>query len=116
MVEALLASIALLIIPILHDRGSLKGIGRAVAQVRFGFVMSIAQCLLLLLLALVNTISANVKGCGKDATKDSHAELEGYLDKLPTLCRNKRALSAFLWLAMSQFHLLFSESLKLSFS
>jgi hypothetical protein len=53
----------------------------------------------LLLFALVNTISANVKGC-KDPTKDPHADQEGYSDKLGGFCRNKRALTAFFYFAL----------------
>ena len=51
----------------------------------------------MLLMALVNTVSANVGGC-KDATKDAHADLEGYVDALPSFCRSKRASAAFFWL------------------
>jgi hypothetical protein len=50
-------------------------------------------------MAMVNTISANTRGC-KDPTKDPHAEQDGYLDKLPGFCRNKRALTAFLYFSL----------------
>lgn len=45
------------------------------------------------------TISANSKGC-KNPENDPNAEKEGYLENgLPGFCRDKRALTAFLWLA-----------------
>lgn len=44
------------------------------------------------------TISSNTKGC-KNPDSDANAEKEGYLDVLPGFCRDKRALTAFVWLA-----------------
>jgi hypothetical protein len=51
----------------------------------------------MMVIAIASTVSANVGGC-KDASKDAHADLEGYTDVLGGFCRNKRAAAAFFWL------------------
>lgn len=68
-------------------------------QVRVGLISHIIETVLLLIMALVNTISANTAGC-KNPADDPNASVEGYIDKLPGFCRNKRALTAFYWLAL----------------
>jgi hypothetical protein len=120
-IQSLLHSIVFLALPVIFERtGKLRGLVRAIKQVRVGFIVEGTQTTLTLLLAfvsslcrcrlwvavvcaeteiirrLVNSISANVKGC-KDPSTDPHASKKGYTDKLPGFCRNKRALTAFLW-------------------
>jgi len=75
----------------------LRPLERGLKQIRIAVILQAFQVVCMLLMALVNTVSANVGGC-KDATKDAHADLEGYVDALPAFCRNKRASAAFFWL------------------
>ncbi|GAA5999192.1 MARVEL domain-containing protein [Rhodotorula paludigena] len=75
----------------------LRPLERGLKQVRIAVILNAFQAALQLVLALVTTISANVGGC-KDASKDAHAETEGYTDTLGGFCRDKRAGAAFFWL------------------
>ncbi|GJN92895.1 hypothetical protein Rhopal_005935-T1 [Rhodotorula paludigena] len=75
----------------------LRPLERGLKQVRIAVILNAFQAALQLVLALVTTISANVGGC-KDASKDAHAETEGYADALGGFCRDKRAGAAFFWL------------------
>ncbi|GAA6033943.1 hypothetical protein JCM8097_000420 [Rhodosporidiobolus ruineniae] len=75
----------------------LRGLERAMKQIRVAVIVNTFQSGLMLLLAIVATVSANVGGC-KDASKDAHADTEGYTDALPGFCRDKRAGAAFYWL------------------
>lgn len=65
-------------------------------------LLAIAKCgrasLTCMIDSLVLTISSNTKGC-KNPEADENAEKEGYLEVLPDFCRDKRALTAFVWLA-----------------
>ncbi|GAA5862347.1 hypothetical protein JCM8547_007611 [Rhodosporidiobolus lusitaniae] len=97
-IEGLLHSGVFLSAILLADKFSfLRGLERALRQVRISIIVNAFQSLLFLLLAIITTVSANVGGC-KDASKDSHAEVEGYTEALPGFCRNKRAGAAFFWL------------------
>ncbi|BGP72168.1 hypothetical protein NBRC10513v2_005559 [Rhodotorula toruloides] len=75
----------------------LRGLERGLKQVRIAVILNAFQTGVMLILALVTSISANVGGC-KDASKDPHDDLEGYTDALPGFCRDKRASAAFFWL------------------
>ena len=48
---------------------------------------------------MTNAISANIKGC-HDVSEDPHASQAGYAEKVPGLCRDKRALTAFYFFAL----------------
>ncbi|EMS23047.1 hypothetical protein NBRC10512_004720 [Rhodotorula toruloides] len=75
----------------------LRGLERGLKQVRIAVILNAFQTGVMLILALVTSISANVGGC-KDASKDPHHDLKGYTDALPGFCRDKRASAAFFWL------------------
>ncbi|GAA6064132.1 hypothetical protein JCM10212_006771 [Sporobolomyces blumeae] len=75
----------------------LRGLERAMRQIRIATIINAFQSLCMILMAIITTVSANVGGC-KNAESDAHADLEGYVDALPGFCRNKRAAAAFFWL------------------
>jgi hypothetical protein len=75
----------------------LRGLERGLKQVRIAVILNAFQTGVMLIFALVTSISANVGGC-QDASKDPHHELEGYADALSGFCRDKRASAAFFWL------------------
>lgn len=75
----------------------LRPLERGLKQIRVAVILEVFQVVCMLLMALVQSVSANVGGC-KDPTKDGNADLEGYVDALPGFCRDKRASAAFFWL------------------
>ncbi|GAA5847990.1 hypothetical protein JCM9279_003520 [Rhodotorula babjevae] len=97
-VEALLHGGLVLATFLLADQlRFLRPLERGLKQIRIAVILQVFQVVCMILMALVNTVSANVGGC-KDPTKDAHADLEGYVDELPGFCRSKRASAAFFWL------------------
>lgn len=109
LLQCLLVTTVLLVIPLVYDRfGNLKALARSLRQIRFALIMSIIQVFFLLLFALINTASANTGtwllfctkcaseevvtgGCSKNVADDKASPA--------SLCRNKRALTAFLFFA-----------------
>lgn len=99
LIIALLHSITMLALPLIHEKtGKLRDLSRGLRGIRPSFLINGTQTVLLAILALVLTISSNTKGC-KNPEADANAEKEGYLDVLPGFCRDKRAATAFVWLA-----------------
>ncbi|ORY77642.1 hypothetical protein BCR35DRAFT_305416 [Leucosporidium creatinivorum] len=88
----------LLATPLLCDKLTfLRGLDRALRQIRVAVIINASTGFWMIIIAIASTVSANVGGC-KDASKDAHADLEGYTDVLGGFCRNKRAAAAFFWL------------------
>ncbi|GAA5980651.1 hypothetical protein JCM11641_000163 [Rhodosporidiobolus odoratus] len=97
-IEGLMHSGVILSTILLADKVRfLQGLERALKQIRVAVIINAFQSTVFLLAAIITTVSANVGGC-KDASKDAHADVDGYTDALPTFCRNKRAAAAFFWL------------------
>ncbi|GAA5996507.1 hypothetical protein JCM5350_003999 [Sporobolomyces pararoseus] len=97
-VEALLHGGLLLSTALAADKLKfLRDLDRVMRQIRVAAIVNAFQSFCMVLMAIVTTVSANSGGC-KEASKDSHADLEGYKDALPGFCRNKRAGAAFFWL------------------
>ncbi|KAK4046600.1 hypothetical protein OIV83_005970 [Microbotryomycetes sp. JL201] len=96
---ALLVGTLLLATPLMAERtGFFSSVDRITRQIRFSAMLGGSMLVLLFILCLATTISANVAGC-KDPLKDPHADHEAYVATLEGFCRNKGAGAAFFWLA-----------------
>ncbi|GAA5945562.1 hypothetical protein JCM1841_000253 [Sporobolomyces salmonicolor] len=96
--EALLHGGLILAAILLSDKVRLlRGLERAMRQVRMAVIINTFQSVCMLLMAIVTTVSANVAGC-KATASDPHADVDGYTDHLGGFCRDKRAGAAFWWL------------------
>ncbi|KAL8280301.1 hypothetical protein RQP46_007218 [Phenoliferia psychrophenolica] len=96
--QSLLHGALFLATPLLYEKVSfLRGLARGLRQIRIGVIINGVQTFLMVLMALITTISANSGGC-KNADDDPHKDLEGYTDAMGPFCRNKRAGAAFFWL------------------
>ncbi|KAK0560291.1 hypothetical protein OC844_003853 [Tilletia horrida] len=101
----LLSSVALLVVPVIAEKTEYRrchGIARALQEARVGLVCNGTWVLLLLIISLVQTISAYTSAGCKDPAKDPHAtsakgDHKTFQAGLNGFCRNKRALAAFLW-------------------
>ncbi|KAL7005056.1 hypothetical protein EMMF5_005420 [Cystobasidiomycetes sp. EMM_F5] len=99
LIGVLFNSLFMLLVPVLNEKkGSFRRLAGALKQFRPAVTLNTFQTVLILILAFTMTISSNVKGC-KSPDSDPNADEEGYKDILPGFCRNKRALTAFIWFA-----------------
>ncbi|KAM0791951.1 hypothetical protein ACM66B_004202 [Microbotryomycetes sp. NB124-2] len=97
-VLALLVGSLLLATPLMAQRtGFFASVDRITRQIRFSAMLGGSMLVLLFILCLTSTISANVGGC-KDPSKDAHADDAAYVATLDGFCRNKGAGAAFFWL------------------
>lgn len=103
LVQALLHSLALLLVPQIYERTDmLRGFARAIRLTRIQFIVYGTQTGLTLILSLAATISAYTGGC-KNPSDDPHHEKADYMAHLNGFCRNKRAAAAFWWFSFLTF-------------
>ncbi|PWN47392.1 hypothetical protein IE53DRAFT_390466 [Violaceomyces palustris] len=103
-VASLVSSLVFLVVPVIYERSgykTLKGLDRALKEVRVGLVINGIFTGLLLIVSVTQTISAYTSAGCKNPDNDPHAakgkDGDAFRNALKGWCRDKRAQSAFCW-------------------